>query len=132
MKAIEKILRITRYGELAQYNTRLRIWESVSMSWSWDDIHPDYIEESKKNWEKLSKVKAYKLENGFEFVTDYPGDLVSDDNISFERDYYNESSQTRYDCLEMVKSHQYEEIQINDLTRFGLESDVKWLLYNYS
>ena len=51
MKTIEKIFKITPYGELAQYNARLRIWELVSIAWSWDDIHPDYLEESKNNWE---------------------------------------------------------------------------------
>lgn len=46
-----KTLKINNHGELVQYNARLRRWELVSMAWSWDDIHPDYLEESKENWE---------------------------------------------------------------------------------
>lgn len=51
MKAIERILKINIYGELVQYNKRLKRWELVSMAWSWKDIHPDYLEESKENYQ---------------------------------------------------------------------------------
>ena len=51
MKAIEKILKININGELVKYNSRLGRWESVSSSWSWGDIHTDYLQESNENWE---------------------------------------------------------------------------------
>ena len=50
MKAIEKILKINSEGLLVQFNQRLRRWESAYRTWTWDDIHPDYLDESKENY----------------------------------------------------------------------------------
>lgn len=55
MKTTKKILKINSNGELVQYNERLRRWESVSIAWSWSDISPEYLEESKENYERNKK-----------------------------------------------------------------------------
>lgn len=50
MKAIKKSLRINYKGELVEYNQNLSRWELVSRPWSWDDIDPIHLEESKENY----------------------------------------------------------------------------------
>ena len=50
MKAIETIFKININGQLVKYNSRLNRWESVYMSWSWEDIHSDYLQESEENY----------------------------------------------------------------------------------
>ncbi|MGJ1424539.1 hypothetical protein ACR79B_11140 [Sphingobacterium spiritivorum] len=52
MNTLKKILKINSNGELVQFNERLRRWESTSMPWGWDDIHPDYLDESKENYDR--------------------------------------------------------------------------------
>ena len=51
MKVIETKLKINSDGVLVEWNNSLRRWESTFKTWSWDDIHPDYLEESKENWD---------------------------------------------------------------------------------
>lgn len=55
MKTTKKILKINPNGELVQYNERLRRWESVSRAWSWGDISPEYLDESKANYKRNKK-----------------------------------------------------------------------------
>lgn len=52
MKTITKILKINSNGELVEYNQRLRRFELTSRSWSWSDITPEYLKESKENYNK--------------------------------------------------------------------------------
>ncbi|MGJ1362905.1 hypothetical protein ACR79B_20665 [Sphingobacterium spiritivorum] len=52
MNTLKKILKINSNGELVQFNERLRRWESTSMVWGWDDIDPEYLEESKENYDR--------------------------------------------------------------------------------
>ncbi|MCT3917532.1 hypothetical protein HZQ04_15835 [Elizabethkingia anophelis] len=55
MKTIKKILKINSNGELVEYNDKLRRFELTSRSWSWSDISPEYLEESKENYERNNK-----------------------------------------------------------------------------
>ena len=55
MKAIKKILKINSNGELVEWNEKLRRFELTSRAWSWSDISPEYLEESKDNHERNKK-----------------------------------------------------------------------------
>lgn len=77
-------------------------------------------------------MKAYQLENGIKFITDYPNDEPSDDNISFEEDFYRYSSQSISQAYEDVVNGDYSEIEIDDIESFGQVDDKEWLQENYS
>ncbi|SIR24478.1 hypothetical protein [Chryseobacterium indoltheticum] len=51
MKTTKTILKINSNGELVQWNEKLRRFELTSRSWSWSDIAPEFLEESKSNFE---------------------------------------------------------------------------------
>lgn len=55
MKATTKILKINSNGELVEWNEKLRRFELTSRSWSWSDISPEHLEESKANYERNKK-----------------------------------------------------------------------------
>lgn len=52
MQIKKQTLKINSNGELVEFNEKLRRWELTSRSWSWSDISPEYLEESKENYEK--------------------------------------------------------------------------------
>ncbi|MDV3537929.1 hypothetical protein CMU94_02180 [Elizabethkingia anophelis] len=49
------ILKINSNGELVEYNEKLNRFELTTRSWSWSDIAPEYLDESKKNYERNNK-----------------------------------------------------------------------------
>lgn len=51
----EAIKKINSNGELVEYNQKLRRWELTSRSWSWSDIAPEHLQESKENYELNKK-----------------------------------------------------------------------------
>ena len=55
MKAQKKSLKINSEGCLVEYNYNLRRWELTSRAWSWSDIDPEFLEESKEYWENYQK-----------------------------------------------------------------------------
>ncbi|HMO62230.1 MAG TPA: hypothetical protein PKC39_08285 [Ferruginibacter sp.] len=55
MQSKKVSLRIDKNGSLLQYNERLRRWELASRAWGWDDIDPEYLSESRKNWRDYQK-----------------------------------------------------------------------------
>lgn len=50
MKAKNKILRINSEGSLVEWNDKLNRFELTSRAWSWSDITPGYVRESKRNY----------------------------------------------------------------------------------
>lgn len=47
---MKKILKINRDGFLVEWNNNLRRFELTSRAWSWSDITPGYVRESRKNY----------------------------------------------------------------------------------
>lgn len=52
MKTKTRILKINSNGELVEYNERLKRFELTFRSWSWSDIAPEFLDESKENYKK--------------------------------------------------------------------------------
>jgi hypothetical protein len=50
-----KILKINSEGLLVEFNQNLNRFELLSRSWTWKDITPGYIRESKKNYKLNQK-----------------------------------------------------------------------------
>ncbi len=55
MKATSKVLKINSQGDLVEFNPNLNRFELTSRSWSWSDITPGYIRESKRNYKAHQK-----------------------------------------------------------------------------
>jgi len=55
MKVIKKSLKINSTGSLVEWNSSLRRWELTAKSWSWSDIDPEYLEESRDNHEQYKE-----------------------------------------------------------------------------
>lgn len=77
-----KIRKINLYGELLEFNKSSKIWEKIYTSWSWSDIHPDYLVESKNNWNKYqSQLDSDKTEQmkdikfGDDVISSLPEDV---------------------------------------------------------
>jgi hypothetical protein len=55
MKALKKSLKIDSTGSLVSFNYSLRRWELTYRSWSWSDIDPEHLAESKENQARYNK-----------------------------------------------------------------------------
>ena len=55
MKAKTKILKINSEGSLVELNDRLNRFELTSRAWSWSDITPGHVRESKRNYKANNK-----------------------------------------------------------------------------
>lgn len=55
MKAKTKILKINSEGLLVEWNDRFNRFELTIRAWSWSDITPGYVRESKRNYKDNNK-----------------------------------------------------------------------------
>jgi hypothetical protein len=84
-----------------------------------------------KNQQVNVDVKAYQTNNGVKFITDYPNDTPSDDNVSFEESFYLESNQSISATYEDINNGNYTEIEADDISIFGRTEEKGWLIENH-
>ena len=79
----------------------------------------------------METIKAYQLQNGTKLITDQPNVEPSDDNVTFEQDFYQESSQTISQAYNDIVVNNFEQIEVDDISEFGREDEKQWITDNY-